>query len=177
MRRWPVFERNDRRGYRGRQMGCLTIFLSSIASPVSRCAARAGGDTSRTCEQSARRTPSASGDADPAPTETTATPADALARSRRWPRAPREPCAPCARSDHGALSLRATGAELSSWCCVAGHFDATCAGLTLLAAAERTTHRRTQQHSPVRSQQKLALGRTPCLISRRMNSMSHALRR
>ena len=33
-----------------------------------------------------------------------------------------------------------------------------CAGLTLLAAAERTTDRRAEQHSSVRSQQKLSFG-------------------
>src|SRR5674476_1191451 len=50
---------------------------------------------------------------------------------------------------------------LSSWCCVAGHSDATCAGLTRLAAAERTTDRRAERHPPVRAQQKLALGGRP----------------
>src|ERR1035437_5074588 len=39
---------------------------------------------------------------------------------------------------------------LSSWCCVAGHSDATCAGLTRLAAAERTTDRRAERHPSVR---------------------------
>jgi hypothetical protein len=48
---------------------------------------------------------------------------------------------------------------LPSWCCVAGHSDATCAGLTLLAAGERTTDRRAERHPPVRSQQKPTLGR------------------
>jgi hypothetical protein len=40
-----------------------------------------------------------------------------------------------------------------------------CAGLTLLAAAERTTDRRAERDPSVRSQQKLALGRILAILS------------
>ena len=70
---------------------------------------RRRGATGRTRARSARRTPSAVGGDDPAPTGTTATPVGVGACRRRGPPAPRVPCAPSALPDDGAPSIRATG--------------------------------------------------------------------